>query len=175
MRNSVLLLLLFCGAANAQPPSSDPIFGMVLDAKRIHFEKAPTAIVAQCKTLKELRNKPFWVFAHAKIEGTDYFILSNRTTDVSGVGLVVRGTDCVEWLPERMINGESTDGKDALPKWAPLTDPVLKTLSDDAFARYTQAFGGKKIFLDALHKGGLRPDELPKVLREELAVFSSKP
>jgi hypothetical protein len=177
MRPAFLLffLLFVCGAANAQPPSSDPIFGMVYDAKRIHFEQAPAAVVAQCKTLKELRTKPFWVFAHAKIEGTEYFILSNRTTDVSGVGLVVRGSECVEWLPERMINGESTDGKDALPKWAPLTDPVLKALSDDAFARYTQAFGRKKNFLDALHKGGLRPDELPKVLRDELAAFSREP
>jgi hypothetical protein len=170
-----IFMLFVCAAAKAQPPSSDPIFGMVYDAKRIHFEQAPAAVVAQCKTLKELKTKPFWIFAHAKMEGTDYFILSNRTTDVSGVGLVVRANECVEWLPERMINGESTDGKDALPKWAPLTDPVLKSLSNDAFQRYTQAFGGKKSFLDALHKGGLPPQELPKVLRDELAVFSREP
>jgi hypothetical protein len=172
---SCMFLLFVCAAAKAQPPSSDPIFWMVLDAKRIHFEKAPTAVVAQCKTLKELRTKPFWVFAHAKIEGTDYFILSNETTEVSGAGLIVRGNECLEWLPESMIAGESTFDKVTLPKWAPLTDPVLKALSNDAFTRYTQAFGGKKIFLDALHKGGIAPKELPKVLREELAVFSSQP
>jgi hypothetical protein len=168
-------LLLFCGAMKAQPPSSEPIFGMIYDAKLIHFEQAPASILEHCKTLKDLRSKPFWVFAHAKREGTEYFILSNRTTDVSGVGLVMRGSECVEWLPERIINGESTDGKEALPKWAPLTDPVLQALSEDAFRRYSQAFGGKKNFLETLHKGGLPPQELPKVLRDELAVFSREP
>jgi hypothetical protein len=171
----VIFFLLCCRAIKAQPPSSDPIFGMVYNAKLIHFEQAPASVVGQCKTLKELRSKPFWVFAQAKMDGTEYFILSNRTTDVSGVGIIVRGSECVEWLPERMINGESTDGKDALPKWAPLTDPVLKALSEDAFRRYSQAFGGKKNFLEALHKGGLPPQELPEVLRDELAVFSREP
>lgn len=105
---TVILLLLFYLTAIAQPPSSDPIFGMVFDAKRIHFEQAPKAVIAQCKSLKELRTKPFWVFAHAKMDGTDYFILSNQTTDVSGAGLIVRGSECIEWLPESIIAGEST-------------------------------------------------------------------
>jgi hypothetical protein len=71
--------------------------------------------------------------------------------------------------------GEATTGKDSLPKWAPLNDAVLKALSQDAFRRYTQAFGDKKNFLDAVHKGGLAPQDMPKVLREELAAFSSQP
>jgi len=169
------LMLLVCTAAQAQPPYSDPIFGMTYDAKLIHFEQAPASVVSRCQTLKNLKTKPFWLFAHAKIGDTDYFILSNRTTDVSGVGLIERGNECIEWLPERLINGESTDGKDTLPKWAPLTDPVLKALAQDAFRRYTQAFGGKNSFLEALKKGGLKPDELPKVFRDELAVFSLQP
>jgi hypothetical protein len=170
-----IFFLFVLGAANAQPPSSEPIFGMVFDAKRIHFEQAATSILEPCKTLKTLRSKAFWTFAHAKIEDTQYFILSNRTTEVSGVGIVVRGSECVEWLPERMINGEATDGKDSLPNWAPLNDSVLKALAQDAFRRYAQAFGGKKNFLEALRKGGLAPDEIPKVLRDELAAFSREP
>ncbi len=172
-RSTFIFLLFACGV-EAQPPGSDPIFGMTL-AKSIHFEQSPAPVALHCQTLKELKTKPFWIFAHAKVEGTEYFILSNRTTDVSGVGLVERGNECVEWLAERIINGETTDGKDSLPKWAPLNDAVLKALAQDAFRRYTQAFGGKKNFLDALQKGGLAPKELPKVLREELAIFSREP
>jgi hypothetical protein len=171
---SIIFLLFACGAAKAQPPGSDPIFGMTL-AKSIHFEQAPAPVALHCQTLKELKTKPFWIFAHVKVDGTEYFILSNRITDVTGVGLVERGNECVEWLAERIINGEATDGKDSLPKWAPLNDAVLKALAQDAFRRYTQAFGGKKNFLDAEHKGGLAPQELPKVFREELAIFSREP
>jgi hypothetical protein len=171
---SILFLLFACGVGEAQPPGSDPIFGMTL-AKSLHFEQAPAPIALHCQTLKELRTKPFWIFAHAKVDGTEYFILSNRTTDVSGVGLIERGNECVEWLPERITNGEATDGKEALPKWAPLNDAVLKALAQDTFRRYSQAFGGKKNFLEALRKGGLAPKELPKVLREELAIFSREP
>lgn len=174
-RSIFIFLLLACGAANGQPPSSEPIFGILYDAKLVHFEQAPASIVTQCETYKPLKNKPFWLFAHAKIEGTEYFILSNRTTQDSGAGYIARGSECVEWLPESMIYGESSSGKDALPKWAPLNDGVLKALSQDAFRRYTQAFGSKKNFLDALQKGGLAPKDLPKVLREELALFSREP
>jgi hypothetical protein len=169
-----ILLLALCGLTYAQPPSSDPIFGMVYDAKNVHFEQVAASVVQQCETYKPLKNKPFWLFAHAKVEGTEYFILSNRTTEDSGAGFVLRGTECAGWLAERIMYGESTISgtKEALPKWAPLNEPVLKALAQDAFRRYTQAFGSKKSFLDALKKGGLAPKELPKVLREELAAFS---
>jgi hypothetical protein len=49
---------------------------------------------------------------------------------------------------------------------------VVRALTQDVFRRYTQAWGSKKSFLEALKKGGLPPKELPKVVREELAVFS---
>jgi hypothetical protein len=170
------VFLLFSGcAANAQPPASEPIFGMVYDAKLVHFEQAPASVIVQCEAEKSLKSKPAWLFAHAKIEDTEYFIVSNRITQDSGAGYIARGRDCVEWLPERIMHGESTDGKEALPKWAPLSESVLKALSADVFRRYTQAYGGKKNFLDALRKGGLSPQEMPKVLREELAVFSREP
>src|ERR1700678_4573000 len=81
-----VFLSLVC-VANAQPPGSDPIFGMEFDAKTIHFEQAPASIAQHCEGLKELKRKPFWLFAHATFEGTEYFILSNHTTEVTGVGL----------------------------------------------------------------------------------------
>lgn len=174
-RFSFVYLLLAC-VAKGQPPSSDPIFGMVYDSKTVHFEQAAAAVITQCETYKPLKNKPFWLFAHASVDGTEFFILSNRTTEDSGAGFIQRGTQCVNWLPESMIAGESALGsKDALPKWAALNDAIVKALSQDAFRRYTQAFGGKKKFLDAVQKGGLKPAELPKVFREELAAFSREP
>jgi hypothetical protein len=169
----LICLSLVC-AAQAQPPGSDPIFGMTLDTGKVHFEQAPAIATAHCTTLKELRTKKFWIFAHAKIDQTDYFVLSNRTTEVSGVGLLLHVDECVEWGADSLINGETTlpGSKDVLPKWAPLNDAVLKTLANDAFRRYSQAFGSKKAFLDALQKGGLPPKEMPRVFREELVVFS---
>jgi hypothetical protein len=148
---------------------------MVFDSKSVHFEQAPASVITQCETYKPLKNKPFWMFAHTKVDGTEYFILSNRTTEDSGAGFIARETQCVEWLPDSIMQGESTLGKDALPKWAAVNDAVVKALSQDAFRRYTQAFGGKKKFLDAVQKGGLTPKEMPKGLREELAVFSREP
>jgi hypothetical protein len=172
-----ILLLLVRGAAKAQPPSSEPIFGMLYDAKSVHFEQAPQAIIQRCEKEKSLKSKPFWIFAQAKFEGTEYFIMSNRTTEDSGAGYIARGSECVEWLPERMMEGESTISgpKEAVPKWAPLTEPVLKALAQDVFRRYTHAFGGKKNFLDAVKKGGLAPKDMPRVLREQLAAFSREP
>jgi hypothetical protein len=147
---------------------------MVYDSKLVHFEQAPASVTLHCAGLKDLKTKKFWLFAHAKVEGIEYFILSNRTTDVTGVGLIERGTECVEWLAESIMAGETSLGKDSLPKWAPLNDAVLKALSQDAFRRYSDAYGGKKMFIDAEHKGGLKPEDMPKVLREELAAFSSQ-
>ena len=177
LTRSVFVLLLFGCAAMAQPPSSDPIFGMVYDAKSVHFEQAPASIIAQCETYKPLKNKPFWLFAHASVEGTDYYILSNRTTEDSGAGFIARGSQCVEWLPDSMMAGESSlpGDKNGLPKWAAMNEAVVKALSRDAFLRYTKAFGSKKSFLDAVQKGGLAPKEMPRVLREELAAFSREP
>jgi hypothetical protein len=167
-------LLLFSTGIKAQPPSSDPIFGMTYDAKLVRFEQAPASIIKQCEAEKSLKTKPFWLFAHATVDGTEYFIVSNRITEVSGAGYVMRGSECVEWLPARMMNEESaiSGTKEALPKWAPLTDPVVKALADDAFRRYAQAYGGKKMFLDALRKGGTPPDEMPKLVREQFLAFS---
>ena len=73
--------------------------------------------------------------------------------------------------------GESTlpGDKNGLPKWASMNEAVVKALSQDAFQRYTQAFGSKKSFLEAVRKGGLAPKEMPKVLREELAAFTREP
>jgi hypothetical protein len=45
-------------------------------------------------------------------------------------------------------------------------------LADDALRRYAQAYGGKKNFLAALAKGGLKPQEMPKLVREQLEAFS---
>ena len=48
-------LLFMCGA-NAQPPGSDPIFGMTL-AKSIHFEQTAAPVTQHCETLKELKDR----------------------------------------------------------------------------------------------------------------------
>lgn len=174
MRTIFVFLICFGGGITAQPPSSDPIFGMVYDAKTVHFEQAPASIIKQCETEKSLKTKPFWLFAHATVDGTEYFIVSNRITDVSGAGYIMRGGECREWLPERMLEGEAaiSGTTEALPKWAPLTDVVVRALADDAFRRYAQAYGGKSNFLTALAKGGLKPQEMPKLVREQLEAFS---
>ena len=148
MQTTLIFLLFLGGAIEAQPPSSDPIFGMVYDAKLVHFEQAPASVIKQCETEKSLKTKAFWLFAHVAMEGTEYFIVSNRITDVTGAGYVMRGSECVEWLPESIMSGEAaiSGTKDALPKWAPLTDAVVRALADDAMRRYALAYGGKKNF-----------------------------
>jgi hypothetical protein len=177
MRTTLVLLLFLGGAIQAQPPGSDPIFGMTLDNKLVHFEQASASVIKLCESQKALKTKAFWLFAHATVDGTDYFIVSNRITDVTGVAYVMRGNECMDWLPDRVLDGEASISgtNDALPKWAPLTDPVIRALADDALRRYTQAYGGKKVFLDAVRKGGLASQEMPKLVREQFEAFSRQP
>jgi hypothetical protein len=148
--------------AQAQPPGNDPIFGMNYDAGRVHFERA-TTLRPRCPVLWDQIPKAevFYIFATAIAEGKEYIIVSSKTTEVSGAGLVMQENKCTVMNPDDMLEN--------------LPEAVIKALSSNALRRYSQAFGGKKIFLEALKKGGLKPDEMPKVLRDELAAFSREP
>ena len=154
--------LLAFGVAQAQPPGNDPIFGMNFDAKRVHFEKAAT-LHPRCPALwdKLPASEVFYIFATATLDGKEYMIVSSRTTEVSGAGLMIQGNKCTEMAVDSMLEDPP--------------EAVAKALVSDALRRYAVAFGGKKIFLEAEKKGGLKPDQMSKVLREELAAYSREP
>jgi hypothetical protein len=156
-------VLFVAGCAQAQPPGNDPIFGMNFDAARVHFEKAPATLKARCPKLWDRisKNEVFYVFAAATLDGKEYLLLSSRTTEVSGAGLMLEGSKCTEIAADGMI--------DDVP------EPVGKALAADAFRRYARAYGNKKAFLEAERKGGLKPDEMGKRLRAEFEAFSRQP
>jgi hypothetical protein len=147
--------------ANAQPPSSDPIFGMVFDAGKVHFEMAPSLIGESCKGEK---GRKYWLFAHAKTADAEYFVVSNRRSEDSGASMVIRGKQC-----------EIGPGEAILGYEGPTPKEVVQQLALDAFQRYSKAFGSKKAFLEAEKKGGLAPKELGPVLGPELEKFAAVP
>ena len=127
--------------AQAQPPGNDPIFGMNYDAGRVHFEQA-TTLRPRCPVLWDQIPKAevFYIFSTAIVEGKEYIIVSSKTTEVSGAGLVIQENKCTVMAADDMLDESRRR-------------PLSKALSADALRRYSQAFGGKKIFLEALKKG----------------------
>jgi hypothetical protein len=177
------IFLLFLGAlpSRAQSPArmSDPVFGIGYDPLKVHFEVAPARISSLCS---EAKAKKYWLYAHWQDGPTEYFVISNQESSVSGVGVIIAGGKCAEGLPEWVLTGdpqyaptEFRDGRlqrrtfEELIKFTPA---VLRGLATDLLQRYTAAFGSKRNFLDAVRRDGLPPDDKTPVLKKEFESFS---
>jgi hypothetical protein len=147
---------------------------VIYDAQKVRFEQAPPSIGRFCR---DLRGEKFWLYAYWKEADTEYFVLSNRKSEVSGVGVVLRGTECATGLPDWVLTGDARNGgPDKVNKPVRFSDTVLHGLALDVLRRYTAAFGGKKNFLQAVrmppHSG---PSYLEPVLRSEFEKFAREP
>jgi len=182
--SSVCLLFLgsLPGLSQSRARMSDPVFGIGYDPLKVHFDAAPAKISSFCS---EAKGKKYWLYAYWQDGPTEYFIISNHESSVSGAGVIISGGKCAEGLPEWVLTGD--------PQYAPtefrdgrlqprrfeepikFTPAVLHGLATDLIRRYTAAFGGKKNFLDAVQKDGLPPDEKIPVLKKEFESFSKSP
>lgn len=152
---------------------SDPVFGMVYDVNKVHFEQAPLRISQVCR---DLRGEKPWVYAEWKQDDIEYFVLSSRRSEVSGESAVIRGNECAVGLPEWVLSGND-------PRYRPLKGKpfvafgpsVARGIASDLFKRYSAAFGGKRAFLDAVRIGGLYPDERLAPLRDAFESFAKTP
>lgn len=169
-----LILSLSCAALGwARPPAlfSDPVFGMTYDSRLVHFETAPKRVSQACP---DLHGQQFWLYAYHKTGNLEYFVLSNRQSEDSGAGVILRGAECIEGLPDWLLSGDAkyhpskvNDGQGLF------SEPALHSLSSDLLRRYAAAFGGKRNFLEAVKKKGLPLQDLVPILRTELVKFSN--
>lgn len=181
---SIFLVFLGIRSAQAQgkPLMSDPVFGISYDPSKVHFEAAPSRTSRLCPGLREAR---FWLYAYWRDGETEYFVLSNRKSSVSGAGVVISAGKCTEGLPDWILTGNpeyapraASDGNSEAAKRArsiKFTPGVLHGLATDLLRRYTAAFGGKKSFIRAVQKDGLSPNNKMPVVKEEFEKFSKSP
>ena len=166
--------LLCCAAGWAQPRAlmSDPVFGIIYDSQEVHFEYAPTLISQFCPSAQA---KTFWVYARWKAGDLDFFILSNRDSELAGYAVVLRGKACSEGLPPWILTGDPLNRPGRGNESIFFSETILRGLATDLLRRYAVAFGGKKSFLEAVRKGGLPSADLPPVLRSEFEKFAKSP
>jgi hypothetical protein len=161
---------------------SDPVFGIGYDPLRVHFEAAPAKISSLCP---EAKGKRYWLYAYWHDATTEYFIISNLESSVSGAGVIISGGKCVEGLPDWVLTGnlqyaptEFRNGHLARRNFEPsisFTPEVLHGLAADLLRRYTTAFGSKKNFVEAVRNDGLPPDDKTPILKKMFASFSKSP
>ena len=170
------------GLAQSQSRMSDPVFGIGYDPLRVHFEAAPAKISSLCP---EAKGKRYWLYAYWHDAMTEYFIISNLESSVSGAGVIISGGKCVEGLPDWVLTGnlqyaptEFRNGHLARRNFEPsisFTPEVLHGLAADLLRRYTTAFGSKKNFVEAVRNDGLPPDDKTPILKKMFASFSKSP
>jgi hypothetical protein len=167
--------------ALAQSPQlmSDPLFGILYDPQKVHFDKIPPLLVDKCPALRE-RYVAAWVYGHLKTADTDYFLISglmefredkpggSRTIapeEGDGVAVALRDSKCLVDQADYFLTQDINPAKHATPITAP--EAVLNGILADAFRKYVAAFGGKQDFLKHV-----KPDAIATpIVRKQLEIF----
>lgn len=171
-----LLLALFGLTTYAQSTSfmEDPVFFIKYNPGKVHFPLAPPEFERTCAT--DLRGrKGFWLYAYWKNGNAEYFILNSKQTTLTGAAAVIRGGACELGLPEWLLTGKA-EYHETIRFAVAIPEEVSRGLANDLFHRYSEAFGGKMSFLEALRKSGISPDrrETP-LLADEFEKFAKQP
>lgn len=180
---SGILLSLVCVAAagGSRHKMGDPLFGIVYDPQEIHFEAAPGRLLKRCPAL-EKRYVKGWVYGHLKAGDVEYFLISGlmeyhdepngavniATDETGGMAVALRGTTCRMDNAEYFLSQKINPATVATP--IRVRKSVLNGILQDAFRRYSTAFGGKQKFLKQV-----TPDAIgPRVVLEQLKVFEKE-
>jgi hypothetical protein len=157
----------------------DPLFGIIYDIAKVHFESAPVAVTRLCSELRG--RQQMWLYASWKTPEADYFILSGliqvhpdgpskRPVSFepdSGIAVELRGTECrlssTDWLFSEKLNPD--------PRAPRATQQVLNGLVSDALRRYVTAFGSRQSFIREIGKSHVSPNDMPPVLRRQFQMF----
>lgn len=162
---------------------SDPLFGITYDSKTVRFETMPKQLAIQCARLRG-RYSRAWVFGHFKSEDSEYYLISglmdlakkgeagNHQSIVpdegGGVIVAVKGSECTQDQSEYFFDQTTNPSKRATPIEA--SPSVLKGILQDAFERYTQAFGGRAEFLRHVKPKAIGPS----IIRVEFEKFAGE-
>lgn len=180
---SALLLCASAVPASAQQQKmSDPLFGILCDPQKMHFDKVPSDLVSACSKLRG-RYVAAWVYGHLKTSDSEYFLISGlmefRADDAQGTrtiapeedgGLIVAITSsgCRVDLDEYFFPQEINPAKKATPITA--SPAVVNGILQDAFQKYVTAFGGKQAFLKLVKRGVAVPP-----VQDQLDLFAKQP
>ena len=177
-----LLCLFAAGAASAQHKMSDPLFGILYDPQKAHFEKMPTDLAERCPKLRG-RYVTAWVYGHLKASDAEYFLIAglmefqedsprgSRTIapeEDGGLVVALTSSQCRVDLDEYFFPQEINPAKKATPITASPT--VVNGILQDAFQKYATAFGGKQALLKLVKPGVAVPP-----VDEQLEVFKREP
>jgi hypothetical protein len=171
--------------AHAQQRMSDPLFGILYDPHKVHFESVPSDVLQKCPRLRG-RYVAAWVYAHLKTADSEYFLIAglvkfyndDANHIVSGIapegdgGLVValRGSQCLVDQEDYFFTQKPNPARHATPIVAPT--PVPTGLLQDAFNKYVAAFGGKQEFSKFSKR--TKPEAIgPPIIRQQLALFEN--
>jgi hypothetical protein len=129
----------------------DPLFGIIYDPQKVHFDRTPPLLSSRCAQLRD-RYTVAWFYGHLKTPDADYFVIDgyrepNIPEDAYGVTVEIRGSSCsVEPTPVVFFQSPSIQKNASGPPMR-RSDEVVAALSSELLQRYSSAFGGKKAFL----------------------------
>lgn len=161
---------------------SDPLFGILYNPQRVHFEKMPTDLTSRCPQLRG-RYVAAWVYGHLKTSDSEYFLISGlmqfhdeetgRATSIApeedgGLIVAINGSQCRVDLDEYFFPQEINTAKKATPITA--SPAVVDGILHDAFQKYVAAFGSKQAFLKLVKPGVAIPP-----VDEQLEIFRKEP
>jgi hypothetical protein len=168
-----------CGGQVGRETMGDPLFGILYDVAKVHFERAPSSVSQLCSELHGRRG--MWLYAAWETPQAHYLVISGLIQVHSdgpskeppsfepdgGVAVELRGTECrlssVDWLFSEKVNPD--------PRAPRVTQQTLNGLVSDALRRYAAAFGGRQNFIREIEKSHVALNDLSPVLRHQLQAF----
>lgn len=178
----ILLVALLGAIGEAQVPKliDDPLFGISYDPQKVHFERVPPLLSQKCTSVRE-RYVVAWVYGHFQAADAQYFLVSGlmqsrdeetgalTVAQEEGDGTVValRSSKCLMDQADYFFSQGVNPAKDATPIMVPKS--VLRGVLQDAFKRYSNAFGGREKFVAKVKIGAIA---VP-IVREQLEIFEN--
>jgi len=160
-------------AAGTNTKAVDPVFGLTYSPEKIHFESAPTDLLATCSELTNKRwSRRLWVYAEDRTPDGTFLVIggfygarppapARFETDPKGAVAKINATGCTLLGPAREVF-QYPEGL--------ISPPVLKSLAVDLVRRYRTAFGGAEALQVALRTQHVQlTDPRDAILRDALA------
>jgi hypothetical protein len=182
-RYTVAILLIGVAATTAAPQHqrqmTDQLFGVSYDPQKVHFDKMPPELADKCPGLQH-RYVAAWIYGHFKTSESEYFLISGlmkfhnekgaptiAPEEDNGLVVALEGSRCMSDEAGYFLTQTVNTGKGATSVMVPTA--VVDGILQDAFKRYSVAFGGKQAFLARVKRNVALP-----VVQEQLDVFAKK-
>jgi len=205
----LLLARVGCSRASGQEAGGDrgfqledPIFGLVYDTAKVHYDAIPASIRRICPDFEQ---GTFWTYARIQRGPTEYFVVMGVRPDQSGdslgAALEVRDSKCQGGDSTQMLSGfvpSSGYGSGRTPPGLPGVgakrvcersafgpchyvlrsaeeEAILRDLVKDALMRAERAWGGAGVFRQQVCNPSVQAaNSSTPIVQEELARFCSQ-